>query len=195
MPSAWRAFGRLLATHPFGRSLLLDGVLLGVGEPFGLVLLGVGLLADLGVELELLALHLLVGDPDVLHLELHLTGLDRLRVGDVDLLAMEATLRLSALSASAISVSTPILFCSFLLPRLLLLDLGIAVGGGGGDAGVLERLLDLGLAEGVEIALVILDGLEDKGTELESPSPRDPSAPHRAPCPGSSSAPGTAPRP
>ena len=39
---------------------------------------------------------------------------------------------------------------------------------GGGDTRLLERFLDLRLAEGIEVTLVILDGAEDEGTELEA---------------------------
>ena len=55
-----------------------------------------------------------------------------------------------------------------MLARLLLLDGGVAVGVGRGDAGVLERLLDFRLAEGVEVTLVILDRLEHERPELEA---------------------------
>jgi hypothetical protein len=57
-----------------------------------------------------------------------------------------------------------------LLPCLLFFDLGIAIRVGGGDAGVFQRLLDLGLSKCVEVALVILNGAEDKGAELETHS-------------------------
>jgi hypothetical protein len=77
--------GRLLAALALGRRFALDPVLSRVRQPLGLVFLGVGALADGGVELQLLALDLLLGDPDVLDLELHLPGLDGLGVGDVHL--------------------------------------------------------------------------------------------------------------
>ena len=55
-----------------------------------------------------------------------------------------------------------------LLAGGLLLDLGLAIGEGGGDTGVLERFLDLGLSERVQVALGVLDLLEHEGLELEA---------------------------
>jgi hypothetical protein len=132
----------LFSPLPFGCRFLLDGVLLGVRQPLRLVLLGVRLLADLSVELELLAFDLLIGDANVLNLELHFTRLDRLRVGDVNLLLdrshfeAEGLVRLGDLGVDA----DPLLL--LLLPCLLFFDLGIAIRVGGGDAGVFQRLLD-----------------------------------------------------
>src|SRR6185436_8607764 len=129
----------------------------GVGQPLGLVLLGVGLLADGGVELQLAAVDLLAGDRDVLHLHLHLAGLLGLGAGDVDLFLDGSLLEGEALFGVGDLGVHRVALLLFLLAGGLLLDLGLAVGHGGGDAGVLERLLDLGLAERVEVALGVLD--------------------------------------
>ncbi len=81
---------------------------------------------------------------------------------------IDAFFRLRALSATAISVSTQIRFCSFCWRACSSSIFGVAIGVGGRDAGVLQSLLDLRLSERVEVALVVLDVLEDEGTELET---------------------------
>ena len=132
---------------------------------------------------------------NILNLELHLAGLDRLRVGDIDFLfdgshlEAEGLVGLGDLGVDA----DPLLL--LLLPRLLFLDLGVAIRAGGGDPGVLERFLDLGLPESVEVALVILDGAEDKGAELETHSLEIRHGPPRGPSPGIGAGLGKAPRP
>ena len=159
---------RFLATQSLRRGTLLDCVLLGIGEPLGLVLLGVGVLTDGGIELELLAFDLLICDPDVLNLELHLARLDGLGIGDIDLLLDRGDLEAERLVGFGDFGVDPESFLLFLLPRLLLLDRRVPIRVGRRDTRVLQRLLNLGLTKGVEIAFVVLNRLEDKGAELES---------------------------
>ncbi len=64
-------FGRFLSLLSVGCSLALDAILIGVGQALGLIFLGIRLLADRRIELELLTVHLLFGDLDVLHLDLN----------------------------------------------------------------------------------------------------------------------------
>ena len=150
-------FGRLLAPPPVGRRILFD-----------VVAIGVGFLAHDGVELELLALDLFFGNADVLHLDFHLTALDRLGVGDVDFFPDRGLLEQQpsvGLGDAGVDLEA-LLF--FLLASRLLLQSRVAIRVSGGDTRHLERFLDLGLAQRVEIALVVLDLLKDERLELES---------------------------
>ena len=149
-------------------SLLLTATAVGGGVLLHLVALGVGELANGGVELELLSLDLALGDLDVLLLELHFAGLDRLGVGDVDLLLDRRLLqRQRLLGLGDLRVDgEPLLLLGG--ARSLLLEGRVLVGPGRRDPRLLERLLDLRLAQRVEVALLVLDLLEDERLELEA---------------------------
>ena len=130
--------------------------------------MGVRLLADRGVELELLSVDLAFGDADVLDLQLHLARLRGLRLRHVDLFLDRRPLELERLlGVGDLGVDGEALLL-LELARALLLQRGVPIGTGGGDPGVLQGLLDLGLAERVQIALVVLDLLEYERLELEA---------------------------